>query len=407
MTWLLEGKPLRSVLVSRQRYLGDIVMATVVLEALRRGDPNLRLGFLCETGHGAVLAGHDLLDDLHLLGRKRKGADARARGMVEPLSLARLNDVESPRIHPASGTLDLIKQLKTARYDLAVDLFFNPFSAWLFKLAGIPFRIGGTPKWRRRLYTHTVVRTDAKWSHPGLSRVAPGGLGEHLCRLAPLVHAETSLPFLDWLDKELSGRRIMPRLSPRVPEESVTRALESIGVGPGEDFLLLAPGATWPSKEWPLDSWRDLVQRLLPQTALPLVFLLPPTRAARWGLMSGEIPAGRGGVLPLLGLSEALDVIDRCTALVTVDGGVLHAAVGLGRPTLGLFGPTDPEIWFPYTGAGPYRVLAEAPRCHPCDLHECNEFICLPRLTAASVVEKIRSLIRDSEPRLRGWDLES
>lgn len=407
MSWLLDGKPLGSVLVSRQRYLGDIVMATVVLEALRRGDPGLRLGFLCESGHAATLAGQAGLDDLHLLGRKRKGADVRARGLAESFSAESLHGAVGPRVHQAAGTMELGRQLRKARYDLVVDLFFNPFSAWLFRMTGIPRRIGGTLKWRRRLYTHTVIRTDPQWGESNLARIAPGGLGEHLCRLAPLVHAETSLPFLAWLDREYGTGRIMPRLSPRNPLISVTGALESVGVGPGEDFLLLAPGATWPSKEWPLDSWRDLVQRLLPQTALPIVVLLPPARSARWGVMSGEIPAGRGGVLPPLGLSEALDVVDRCAALVSVDGGVMHAAVGLGRPTLALFGPTDPAIWFPYSGAGPYRVLVEAPSCHPCNRHECGEFVCLPRLTAAKVAGSLRTLIRDSEPRLRGLDIES
>ena len=71
MTWLIDGLPVGSALVSRQRYLGDIVMATVVLEALRRGDPGLRLGFLCEMRHGPVLAGQNGLDELHLFDRKR------------------------------------------------------------------------------------------------------------------------------------------------------------------------------------------------------------------------------------------------------------------------------------------------------------------------------------------------
>jgi len=219
MTWLIEGKPVRSALISRQRYLGDIVMATVVLEALRRGDPDLRLGFLCESGHGTVLAGQDGLDDLHLLGSDRKGADARARGKVEPFPTGDSGGTGGPRIHGAKGTLDLVRQLRAARYDLVVDLFFILFSAWLFRFSGIPFRIGGTTKWRRRLYTHSVNRSDPGFEKISLGRIAPGGLGEHLCRLAPLVHRRTGLPFLAWMEKELEGKRILPRLSPRTPLE--------------------------------------------------------------------------------------------------------------------------------------------------------------------------------------------
>ena len=46
-----------------------------------------------------------------------------------------------------------------------------------------------------------------------------------------------------------------------------------------------------------------------------------------------------------------------------------------------------PEIWFPYEGLGPFRVLCRRPPCHPCGLHECGEFVCLPDLTVAEVAE--------------------
>ena len=118
--------------------------------------------------------------------------------------------------------------------------------------------------------------------------------------------------------------------------------------------------------------------------------------------MDRDIPAGRGGFLPLLELPEALDVIGRCRGLVTVDGGTLHVGVGLGRPTIGLFGPTDPRIWFPYQGEGPFEVLAEAPQCHPCDLHQCGNFICLPNLDPKKVAGQTLAMLRKMEPLERG-----
>jgi ADP-heptose:LPS heptosyltransferase len=66
----------------------------------------------------------------------------------------------------------------------------------------------------------------------------------------------------------------------------------------------------------------------------------------------------------------------------------------MGVPTVALFGPTRPEVWFPYERLGPYRVLATRPACHPCDLHRCEAFVCLPELRATAVVAAVREVAR-------------
>lgn len=398
MSWLLEGRPIRSLLVSRQRYLGDLVMASVVPQVLRAGDPELRIGMLCEAPFGPVLANQADLDRLHLLVRQRRGSDARARGIGGPNLQPPSSGANGPRVSLSQGSWDLIRRLRAARYDVAVDLFFNPWSAWLLWLAGIPRRIGGTPKWRRRLYTHTVRRGDRQVQRSGLEAIAPGGLAEHLCRLAPLTHEESGLPFLDWLVREQGGRVISPALADPQPSPDARRALESFGVSwretsdsPG--YLLLVPGATWRAKEWPAQRWRELIDLLAARTPLRLLVLVPPVGAERWAQLGRAIPAGRGGLLPGMGLPEVLDVLAGAQGVVAVDGGVMHAAVGLRRPTVGLFGPTDPDIWFPYEPSGPFRVLATRPACHPCDLHDCGQFICLPDLEAEEVAATISDLV--------------
>jgi ADP-heptose:LPS heptosyltransferase len=292
--------------------------------------------------------------------------------------------------------LGTITDLRRARYDLAVDLFFNPRSAWLLKLAGIPRRIGGTRKWRGRLYHHRVLAEDVARTHPDFGRVVPGGLGEHLCRLAPLTHVESGLSFLDWLPTQFGPGDLKPRLAHPAVRPSVQTILTSLGIPEGQPFLLLAPGATWTSKEWPTDHWADFIAMILAGSEWPLAVLSPPGGKDRWAPLADLIPPRRGGMMPPLPLPDALAVTAAARALVTVDGGVMHASVGFDVPTLALFGPTDPGIWFPYSRTGPFRVLARAPRCHPCDLHACEEFICLPELDPVVVWETLKGLLDDS-----------
>lgn len=385
MTWYLEGSPVRSVLVSRLRYLGDVVMSTVVLQALRAGDPELRLGYLCEEAHAAVLTGHPLLQAIHSLKADRRGADARAR--LGPAAAG------AGPTTAALGTVAMLASLRAARYDLAVDLFFNPRSAWLLRLAGIPWRIGGTRGSRRWLYSHTALRREVAATQPGFDDAAPGGLGEHLSRLAPLIHRPSGLPFPAWLTTNFGSGQLRPQLAAQPAGPLATSAVAGLGVASGKGYLLLVPGATWASKEWPPENWRELVTELVRKREENLLILAPPRAGHPWQDLARAIPAGRGGLLPVLPLPAVLQLVGGARAVVAVDGGIMHAAVGLGVPTVALFGPTRTDAWFPYEGSGPFRVLCTRPSCHPCDLHQCPDFVCLPRLGADLVGRTLEEVL--------------
>jgi heptosyltransferase-1 len=383
VTWLLDNRPLNKVLVSRLRYLGDVIMSTVVLDVLKEGDPDLELGFLCEAGHGVALHGHPRLDHLHLLGVERRGADAQARRGASG----------SNKDHPeAAGYLDTLRHLRRQRYDLAVDLFFNPRSAWLLRLAGIPLRIGGTRRLRRHLYTHTAMPEDLGTRRDDFSRHAPGGLGHHLSRLLPLRHQESGQSFADWFLARESALPSLPQLARPGLSPRAAGVLHELGVDPARPFLVCAPGATWPSKEWPLARWRALLKRLGHEGPGPVVLLAPPHPHQPWSELGPELFPDSGGILPQLGLQDVLGVLGQAHLVVAVDGGIMHAAVGLRVPTVALFGPTRPDIWFPYAGHGPFRILGTWPHCHPCHLHSCAEFICLPDLEEARVHDVILDL---------------
>lgn len=375
MTWLLDSRPVERALVTRLRYLGDVVMATVVIDALRRGDPGLDVGFLCEEAHAPVLAGTPGLARVHALSVQRRGADARARTGGGEGDTG--GDVSG---FPAMAT---ITRLRAARYDIAVDLFFNPRSAWLLKLAGIRRRLAGPAGSRGWLYTHQCDAAPAR-SRDGWDRLAPGGLGDHLARLSPLVHVESGQGFIEWF---LAGEsRACPRLGPRPGAmASAAATMASAGLDPSRPFLVLAPGATWDSKRWPIANWSVLADGLLDAWPGSIAVVTPP--GADFAISpTAAAGAGRFAALRPLPLPPVLDLLAAASATVCVDGGVMHASVGLGTPTLALFGPTDPGLWFPYEGSGPFRVLARRPACHPCDRRVCDAFICLPELAPSMVL---------------------
>jgi len=164
-------------------------------------------------------------------------------------------------------------------------------------------------------------------------------------------------------------------------------------INPQQPFLLLVPGATWPAKEWPVENWLELIPLLDAKISWPFVVLSSPVRSEKFAPLVGELKRRGGTILPALSLRDALQVTATAAAVITVDGGIMHAAIAMGKPTVALFGPTDPAIWFPYQEQGPFRVLGLRPSCHPCDRHACDDFICLPQLRAPEVIEATMAVL--------------
>ena len=124
------------------------------------------------------------------------------------------------------------------------------------------------------------------------------------------------------------------------------------GAGPGP-IIALAPIAHQPGKSWPAERWGQLVGRLMAEP-----------RFAGWRFMPVGGPGDRPPATPALETAgdRAIDfvgkgdilasaaAIDRAALFVGNDSGLMHVAAALGRPTLGLFGPTE---WWLYGPWGP------------------------------------------------------
>src|SRR5688500_3263000 len=122
-----------NVLLVRLRLIGDVVFTTPLIRALRRHLPDARLTYLVEPSAAPVVQANPHLDDL-VVAPKRRG-------------LARLRD-----------DLAIARQLRRARFDVAIDLHGGPRGAWFTWASGAPMRIGYAIAGRRWMYTHAVPR---------------------------------------------------------------------------------------------------------------------------------------------------------------------------------------------------------------------------------------------------------
>jgi len=112
---------------------------------------------------------------------------------------------------------------------------------------------------------------------------------------------------------------------------------------PARDFVLASPLAGWGAKQWPLEFYTKLADRLRRECGMPLVLDAPQPL---------DVEGAWPHVSTLAGLIYATR---RATAVVGLDSGPLHLAAALGKPGVAIYGPTDPARHGPYGGT--IRVL--------------------------------------------------
>ncbi len=339
-----EGTPLR-ILITRLRYLGDVILTTPAVAALKARYPAAAIDYATELPYADILEGNPAIGRVIRLSRSA----ARA-----PAEIARIRGL---------------------RYTACIDLFHNPRSALLLFLAGIPIRAGGARGIRSGLYTH-------RFAVPAETRSA---VSHHIAAMGVFdVGPGDSLPrvYLSPDERE-AGRELLDRAAGE-------RA-------PGGPIVAIHPGGTWQSKRWPAASFASfalLVRERLGGTAV--VVTGPGEEAIAARVQAAAPEAAR--VMPYRPLRGIASVLASCDAVVANDGGLMHMAVALGRPTVGVFGPTEPDIWFPYEGKGPFAVASRRLECSPCHRHECGSIECLEGLDPADVLEHLRMVLLWNKP---------
>ena len=260
--------------------MGDLLHALPAVTALRTALPHASLGWAVEP-HWAPLLSPALVDQVHLVpSRAWKQA---------PVSIA-----------TARSILELRRELRGQQYELVVDLQGSIRSAVIARLAGAP-RVAGPAAPREafaaRLYHRRIV------AH------AP----DVISQAVEIISAALALPLF-----------ALPPILPR--DAAAERWADALELP--EHFTLLLPGAGWGAKQWPHFA---ALARELAATGHRCVVNATPNAAT--------FPEAR--FLPAT-IPQLIAITRRASLAIGGDTGPMHLAAALGRPTLALFGPTDP-----------------------------------------------------------------
>jgi lipopolysaccharide heptosyltransferase II len=324
------------ILVIRYSALGDVVLATSVLEPLRRRFPGARIEWVTSAAAAPLLAGLPGMAAVHRLGRQGE---------------------EAPRA--------LARRLR-GRFDLAIDLQEKVKSRYL-ALAAAP----------RRLYFHRRSPGEALWALLGRDR--------------PLARAHATTLYAEALRP--LGIEAPGRMEIAVPEAARAQAREALASA-RRPLVGIAPGATWATKRWAPERFAAVADALH-QAGHGLVLVAGPGDAAVVAAFRAALRAPLEADLTSLPVDALAAALAELRLLVACDSGPVHLAAAQGIPALVLFGPTSTVRWAP---PRPGRALSLGLECQPCSNHggeRCplGHHDCLGRLEVDAVLSAARELL--------------
>jgi ADP-heptose:LPS heptosyltransferase len=314
---LPDWSAVRSVLLIRLRSIGDTVLMTPCLDALKAWRPDIEVAVVTEPLAAPILADHPQVDRLFVTG---KSLTARTR---------------------------LIRELRRARYDAAFNLHGGTTATTLARLAGAKWTVG------YRGYRHSQ-RLDLRAPDPDviLGRESLHSVEQQLALLHwagvpwPVARPQLSLNIAD--DAEC-GMREKLEAACRA-QAGGTRISGEIQQG---RFAIIAPAAAFESKRWTEAGFIEVAAHLRERWRLASIIVAGPGQeelAATVARQAGAVQLGG------LTLKELMALINRSRAFIGNDSGPMHIAAAFKRPLVAVFGSSNVSVWHPWTDS-PYRII--------------------------------------------------
>lgn len=272
--------------------------------------------------------------------------------------------IEAPFAH---GRLDwsarraLAAQLRRRGFERAYILGNNLKSRLVPWLARIPERIGWRGEAAGLLLSHPM---DRRRPQPEPMSVTPVS-----CRMpaddAPGARADMRRHYA-WLAGDAGRTGGLPE--PTLQVDAATADAVRVRFGLPARWIALCPGAEYgPAKQWPVEHWGALARMAMSEG-----FGVAVLGAPRDAQAGDAIAAAAPGTFNLCGktsMDKAIALLADCTGAVSNDSGLMHVAAALGRPTVGVYGSTDPR----HTPPAAHRsaTLWLHLDCSPCFQREC------------------------------------
>ncbi len=324
------------ILIIQLRQLGDVLLTTPVIRALKERYPGTHISFLTEKNAYDILSGNPWLDEIITVDRKP----------------------------PLWRQLQTIMDIRKRKYDLIVDLLANPRTAYITFFSGAGLTISFDIPYRGLLYDIRIRATGSYVAEHRLSLLKP--LGIDGCDVTPYIHV------------------------PGKADDKMAAFLETAGVKKENFLVCLDSTHRRIVRKWTQEGFAALADLLKERFDATVVFLRGPGEKEEVERIMAMC-AHSHIISPETNIKELAALISRADLLVGNCSFPRHIAASVGTPSLAILGATGEEWTHP---ASMHKTVKKGLPCQPCNKKRCSENLrCLTELSVDEVLTGIEGLL--------------
>jgi lipopolysaccharide heptosyltransferase II len=298
------------ILLIRLRSIGDAVLTTPSLTALRRFLPAAQIDVLLEDWVAPVLEGIDAADNIITFSPENIFA-----------------------------RLKLARRLRANGYDIVYNLHGGTTSTFLAYASGARHRVGFGHYRYSFLYNHLAIPALEFWGREKLHS------------------AEQLLALLGWTGVPVSTELKTSLKVTKEADEKIAAKLKAAGIAEGSAFALIHPAAAFSSKQWAAEKFAAVAEYLSGKGIGTAAVAAPNEEAVLRAVReSASVPVQ---TFSDLNLQEITALAGRAKLFIGNDSGIAHIAAAMRKPCVVIFGPSNIDHWRPYTDAPNEVVKAE------------------------------------------------
>lgn len=337
----------KRVLVVKLRSIGDTVLATPSLIALKRFLPHAQIDIVLEDWVAPILDGFDAVDSVISIGKS------------------------------TSDRLRVARELRRKKYDVAFNLHGGTTATMLVRASGATHRVGFSNYQYPFLYNHLLSSATDFW----------GRKETH--------SAEQQLALLGHVGVPVEDR---PKSRLAVTETAMERVRTTCDSGwfTSGAFALIHPTTAFFTKQWPVENFAKTAEFLAEKNLHPVAI----ASKSEGKTLQKLTAASKAPITTFddLTLPEITALASKAKVFVGNDSGIAHIAAAVNTPTVVTFGSSNRVHWRPWTDTPNEIVFKDFP-CQPCPGYECKEFgdaPCIREIAPSAVFTALERVLSSS-----------